>query len=273
MSAEGPRAAARLRASTVEHYVDAALYDHEYRRRRADVNFYRRLAARLAPEALLELGCGSGRVLVPLLRDGHRVVGVDLSRTMLRRLSERLGRLRPSVRSRATLLQGDFRELPLGRRFPLVLLPFNAFLHLYTRDDVERFFASLRRVLAPGGRFAFDVLNPDLEWLVRDPHKRWSRTRFKDPSTGETYVYSTNHLYDSATQINWIRLYYDPVVTPGEPAPPSRVVRLAHRMYYPEELLLLLGHYGLTVEERWGGFAGEPFDDAAEEQVLVCRLG
>lgn len=205
----------RLERGTVEHYLDPLLYDHEYRRRRADVNYYRALVGgRLVPlgprpPSVLELGCGSGRLLLPLLRDGHAVTGVDLSTPMLRRCQERLDRLPPSLRARATLVRGDFRELRLGRRFSLVLCPFNAMMHLYTRQDLEAFLAVVRAHLAPGGRFAFDVMNPDLEWLMRDPGHRWARTRFKDPRDGRTYYYSTNHVYDRVTQVNHIRLYYD----------------------------------------------------------------
>ena len=65
------------------------------------------------------------------------------------------------------------RRLPRRRSsaaaFALVICPFNAFMHLYTREDVERFLAVVRAHLAPGGLFAFDVLNPDLAWLSRDP--------------------------------------------------------------------------------------------------------
>lgn len=186
---------AQLRAGTVEHYEDPWLYDHEYRRRRADVNFYRALAAAHGRH-VLELGCGSGRVLEPLCRDGARVVGLDASQPMLRRCAERLARLRPAARARAHLARGDFRRFALARRFPLVICPFNAMMHLYTRDDFARFLACVRAHLAPSGIFAFDVLNPDLRWLTRDPTRRWSRTRFKDPRTGRAYHYTTNYVYD-----------------------------------------------------------------------------
>ncbi len=66
-------------AGSREHYADAALYDYEYRRRRADVTFYRELA-REHPGPILELGAGSGRVTVALARDGHDVVAIDQSR-------------------------------------------------------------------------------------------------------------------------------------------------------------------------------------------------
>ena len=277
-----------LHAATLEHYADAELYDHEYRRRRADVNWYRDLARRLVGAGkgeVLELGCGSGRLLVPLVRDGQRVTGVDLSKPMLRRCEERVGRLPAAARARATLTQGDFRDLALGRRFPLVVTPFNAMMHLYNRADVERFLAVVKAHLAPGGTFAFDVMNPNLSWLTRDPHKRWARTRFKDPRTGKTWFYSTNHDYDAAAQLNWIRIYYDeePVGARAAAEGPatgrslpqrvrSRVIHLAQRQFFPEELLSLLHYNGFTVDKRDGGFAGEAFVSESDSQVCTCSI-
>src|SRR5207244_8029699 len=103
-----------LVAGTREHYDDPALYDFEYRRRRADVNHYRRLAGELASGApLLELGCGTGRLLAPLCRDGHRVVGLDLSAAMLARARARADGLPRSAKGRALLLRADMRDFSL----------------------------------------------------------------------------------------------------------------------------------------------------------------
>src|SRR5579872_1344764 len=93
-------------AGAVEPFQDAALYDWEYRRRRDDVRFYRTLAdERGGP--VLDLGCGTGRLLLPLLRDGHVVVGLDRSGPMLARAAARVGRLGASARGRALLLRAD----------------------------------------------------------------------------------------------------------------------------------------------------------------------
>lgn len=273
-----------LFAGTREHYVDAALYDHEYKRRKDDVRYYRRLAEEVGLSStaeVLELGCGSGRLLVPLARDGHRVTGVDLQRTMLRRCEERLERAGRAARARATLVQGDFRALELRRRFPLIVCPFNAFMHLYTRADVERFLAAVRRHLRPGGLFAFDVMNPDLAWLSRDPQRRWARTRFRHPKTGERMIYTTNLIWDGALQIAFMRIYYQPERGGRERLGPRRrrggrqaekIVRLTHRYFFPLELEALLHYNGFRIEAHDGDFAGGELETASEEQVLRCRL-
>ena len=97
---------------------------------------------------------------------------------MLRRCSSRVARLPAAARDRSQLIRADFRQLSLGRRFPLVICPFNAFQHLYHRRDVERFLASVRAHLQRGGRFVFDVMNPDLRWLSRDSERRWARRKW-----------------------------------------------------------------------------------------------
>jgi len=262
------RLAAALAAGSSEHYEDAALYDHEYKRRRDDVRWYRALAHEElgkpgAGKTILELGCGSGRTLIPLARDGWRVTGVDASQKMLDRCQARLAR---AGATDVRLVRADFRELALGRRFPLVICPFNAFMHLYSRDDVERFLAVVHAHLAPGGLFAFDVLNPDLGWLSRDPTRRWARTRFRHPRTGKITYYSTSLTYDAALQIAFMRIYYEPA-RGGR----ARMVRLTHRQFFPVELADLLHYNGFVVEAHEGGFAGEALVPESEEQVLRCR--
>src|SRR3954470_6009095 len=102
-----PRRARRGKAASpprADPFEDAVLYDWEYRRRRDDVRFYTTLAdERGGP--VLDLGCGTGRLMLPLLRAGHVVVGVDRASAMLARAAARVRRLGPSVRQRALLLR------------------------------------------------------------------------------------------------------------------------------------------------------------------------
>jgi SAM-dependent methyltransferase len=256
-------------AGSREHYADADLYDYEYRRRRADIAFYRGLASGLlgGPGEVLDLGCGSGRLTLALARDGHRVVGVDQSPQMLAGLAGRLARAPASVRARVSAVPGDLRDFDLGRRFPLVVAAFNVVEHLYTRPEVTAFLGQVARHLTPGGHLAFDVQMPDLAWLLRDSSKRWARTKFTHPRTGEKLLYSTNHDYDAVGQIAIIRIYYEPADGRGR----TRVVKLTQRKFFPAELETLLWASGFQLVERYGDFQGSPLDGNAESQVIVCR--
>ncbi len=264
-------------AGSREHYEDAVLYDHEYRRRRADVTFYRELAKKRGAGRILELGAGSGRVTIALARDGHEVVAIDRSPQMLDRLRARVAKLPKAVARRIDVRQGDLRDFWVGEQFPLAIAAFNVLEHLYTRGEVDVCLRRVRAHLQPGGAFAFDVQLPDMFWLMRDPNKRWARTRFTDPTTKRAMYYSTNHDYDPISQIALIRLYYEPVDGKG----PNRVVKLSQRKFFPAELEALVAHAGFRLVERYGDFAWRPLmligDDAPpvdgkvpESQVLVC---
>jgi SAM-dependent methyltransferase len=300
-----PRLSADLIADLVdagsrEHYADAALYDYEYRRRRADVVFYRDLARKRLGTGgrILELGAGSGRVTIPLARAGFDVVAMDGSPAMLAKLRARVAALPSAVANRITVVEGDLRDFVIPQRsgartaksdvrtaksgartaksggqttkleqFPLVIAVFNVLEHLYTRVEVDACLRCVAAHLAPGGAFAFDVQLPDLAWLLRDPTKRWAKTRFTDPTTGRAMYYSTNHDYDPVGQIALIRLYYEPVDGKG----PTKIVKLSQRKFFPAELEALVAHAGLRVVERYGDFGWRPLDGLAESQVLVCE--
>jgi SAM-dependent methyltransferase len=252
-----------------EHYRDTALYDHEYRRRRDDVRHYVGLAQRLLGSRgrILELGCGTGRVTVPLARAGFEVTALDHEPAMLAALTERQRKLPAAVAARITPVTGDLRDFALGRRFDLVIAAFNVVEHLYTRVEVDACLRAVRRHLRPGGHLAFDVQLPDPAWLARDASRRWARTRFTHPVTGEVLYYSTNHDYDPVSQIVVIRIYYTP-----ERRGRERVVVLSQRKFFPAELEALVAHAGLRVVERHGDFEGGPLGPGSESQVMLCAV-
>src|SRR6185503_6652220 len=133
-----------------EHFADAALYDFEYRRRRADVTFYRSLAkTRGGP--VLDLACGSGRLLVPLLRDGHLVVGLERAPTMLARAAARLRRLPAARRRKGLIVRGDLRAFAFRPRFSLAVCAFHSVQHLMDDDELLAFLRCARAALRPGG--------------------------------------------------------------------------------------------------------------------------
>ncbi len=133
-----------------------------------DVEFYLAMA-RETRGPVLELGCGNGRVLLPLARAGIQVTGMDLSRPMLGVLAERLARDDEAVRRRATLSYGDMCDFDLGDRFALIIIAFRSFQMLLTPEDEQRCLDCCQRHLDAGGRLVIDIFDPLLDLLVPDP--------------------------------------------------------------------------------------------------------
>jgi SAM-dependent methyltransferase len=241
-------------------------YDHAYRAHTRDIAFYVAQAQR-SRGPVLELGAGTGRITLPLLRAGVQVTAVDQSEPMLARARERMARLRAADRARVHLVRADLRQLKLNERFALVIAPFNLFMHLYERSAVERALEVVRRHLRPDGRFVMDVLMPDLGVLRRDPARFYRCRPVFDPSDGHRYAYAESFDYAAATQIQTVQMHFQRLDKPDV----ERKTPLSLRYFFPEELLALLHYNGFTVLQRYGDFAGGELGPDSESQVIVAR--
>jgi SAM-dependent methyltransferase len=178
----------------------ARFYDGDYAHFRTpsgDVAFYVEEALR-SKGPVLELGCGTGRVLVPIAREGIAITGIDASEAMLSRLRAKL--------PQAEVVLGDMRDVDLGRRFALVTMPFRAIAHVERADDHVRVFENVRRHLAPDGRFVFDFFHPKLALLAAPRPERLDFER----ADGDRRVrrYSTTDPHPSR-QVNDVTLRWE----------------------------------------------------------------
>jgi SAM-dependent methyltransferase len=204
-----------------------------------------------------------------MARAGVDVTGIDLSAPMLASLRACLRSEPDEVRRRITLRRGDMRSARLGRRFPLVVCPFNAFLHLYVRRDVERFLARVREHLTPRGELCFDVSMPEPVELARDPARPHFAPRFRYPSPdgkGPLIRYSERFDYDRVRQVLFVAMEF----APNDGTEPW-MTPLAHRQFFPQELDALLHYNGFAITERHGDFDGSPLDAKSATMILHCR--
>lgn len=248
------------------HYEDGQYYDQAYRLRRHDVRFYTDLALK-SGGPVLELGVGTGRVALAIAKAGIEIVGVDPMEPMLSRARKRIESLPRAVRERIELRKGTLERLRLRRKFPLVIAPFNVWMHLYTRREIERGFATVRHHLEARGRFAFDVLLPDPVSLARDPSKRYRGGEVPHPRDGDRYRYSEYFRYDPLSQIETVLMDFE---HPGD-ADRSFCTPLTQRQFFPAELEALLHYNGFAVQSHTGDFDGGPISAATESQVIVAR--
>ncbi len=257
-----------LEAGTSAHYEDPAYYTQAYTDRTYDVRYYVELAAACGGP-VLEYGCGNGRITIPIARAGVPVTGVDLSTPMLRDLRARIAREPPEVASRIELRRGDMRRARLGRRFPLVICPFNALLHLYARADVEAFLARAREHLAPRGELVFDVSMPEPAELAREPSRAYHTPRFRYPdsrASAGVVRYSERFDYDKVRQILFVSMEFAPVGGGARWTTP-----LAHRQLYPQELEALLHYNGFRIASLSGDFSDEAPTNETVTLVYRCR--
>ncbi|MEO0324196.1 MAG: class I SAM-dependent methyltransferase [Myxococcota bacterium] len=256
-----------LREGSESHYRDAAYYDQAYRRRQRDREWYVAFAQeRLAPGArILELGCGTGRIGLALAEAGFSVLGVDAMAPMLARAEARRAKRPRRVRERLAFVRGDLRRVRLGERFDLVISPFNVFMHLYERRDVEQALATVAAHARRGARFAFDVLLPDPVSLGRDPERVYRVGHVS--RSGVRYRYRERFCWDPMAQVQHVDLAFLGVEDPTD----FELQTLTHRHFFPRELEALLHYNGFAIERHEGDWDGEALAPFHESQVIVAR--
>ena len=223
-----------IHPGALSHYADPEAYQRRYAGREEDVSYYVR-ASRRADGAVLEYGCGNGRVTLALARAGVKVTGVDASRFMLDDLRRRLALEPREVRRRVRLVQGDMRTQRLSRRFRLVIMPFNVFGHLYDRRDVELLLGQVRKHLQPGGRLLFDIYLP-----------RFSEIAATLPG----------YHYDPLSQLLTVHFDGDPPTV------------LTLRQFFPQELYMLLRYNKFTRVRMQADFTQKSIDEDTDSLVV-----
>jgi len=229
---------------------------------RHDIGFY--VDEAKAAGRVLEVGCGTGRILVPIARAGGEVTGIDSSSQMLERCRTRLAAEPAAVQGRATLVQHDMRTFNLGVTYPLIIAPFRVVQHLTTVDDQLRFLDAVARHLAPGGRFIFDVFNPRFDKLVGADGVEREDTpeqRLPDGRTlRRTYRIVRVRWLDQVSESELI--YY----VDGK----RYVHAFEMRWYLAAELRNLLARAGFRAREIYGDFQRGPLVDGCPEMVVVA---
>jgi SAM-dependent methyltransferase len=219
--------------------------------------FYRELAQHTGGP-ILELACGTGRITIPLARDGHEVTGLDVSSAMLRQAQAKAGSL--NVR----FVQANMRNFDLGQRFPLIIVSCNSLAHLTTNADLQAALTRVRKHLTSTGLFAFDIVNPDVGVLARS-HSECVRLDIR-PNPSSVIAIEEFATYDPVRQIRAARLR---VVCPDGPT--SEIAPLQLRLLFPQELPLLLERVGLQLITRYGDFSRNPLASDSLNQVCIVR--
>ena len=211
---------------------------------------------------ILDVGCGSGRLIIPIAQSGAEVWGIDLSAAMLwaaRSKAHAAGLQIP-------LSEADMRSFHLSQRFATILIAGNALLHLLMADDILQCLKTVRRHLREDGRLIFDVSKWDLAVLARDASERHPVMVVRHPQHGEVSI-EESACYDAATQVRDITWFLSTPSTPD-----FQLIEYRLRVIFPQELPLLLDLAGFRLETRYGEFTRVPFDTSSPRQVCICSL-
>jgi len=246
----------------------APFYDIEHAHFDEDVDLYLNFAEVRGVHGgpLLELACGSGRLLAPLARAGYSVTGVDASARMLelaRRALEAEG-----LTSRCGLMQQDMGVLQLGQKFQMAFVALGSFAHLCTRKEQRQALAGVHAHLTAGGTFILDISNGDVRYMESMSGQvlhqgTWTMddgtllTHFVSPaSAASAHLLELTHFYDQHKQGEAVR---------------RTIIRTQLYLFERGEMELLLESAGLAVKEVYGDYDLSPFENDSPRMIFVAE--
>ncbi|MFW6243193.1 MAG: class I SAM-dependent methyltransferase [bacterium] len=212
---------------------------------------------------ILELGCGTGKITIPLANNGFEITALDNSEKMIKMGKKKIKNKQVKI----NWILADMRNFNIDKKFSTVIIPSNNLTHLINRNDIESCFNSIKQHLKKDGKLIIDIFNPNLDILTRDSNKRYLFAKFKDPETQKQIKVEENNVYDKKRQINNINYYYK---LPNKDDEIKE--KLSLRVYFPSEINNLLHYNGFVIKEKYGDYDKNNFKSSSAKQLIICTL-
>jgi ubiquinone/menaquinone biosynthesis C-methylase UbiE len=244
----------------------ASFFDLDYQDVNADLYMIQSFAARCG-SPILELGCGTGRVLLPLAQAGYRVTGVDSSPAMLEiaRTKAAAGK----VQGHVTLIEQDMKVLSLDQRFNLAYAVINSFAHLLSLDDQLACLYRVHDHLLPGGLVVLDLMNPDMGRLLESNGQVSLEKVIADPERGHNLMKFYAVQADVRQQILHVTIYVDEI--DGDGRVHRSLLPYSMRYLFPGELEMLLRSAGFQIEAIYGSYDLDELTAESDRMIAVAQ--
>ena len=253
----------------------ARFYDGDYRDYSDDIPLVLK-TARKAGRTALELGCGTGRVLLPLAEDGCHVIGLDKSAALLAIARRKLAKHGYASEAAADgpapvrLVQADMTSFRLAERdIDFALVVSNTLMHVTTQARQLKALQCAHRHLRVGGLFLIDLFNPDVAYLEAIAGIQELADWWEDGESGATVLKWSTRTVDAARQLQETVFVYEEVFPDGRNAQTRLAFPL--RFWWPDEGAMLLEQAGFVVDELYGDFDGSPYRPDSERLIFIAR--
>ncbi|MGD9906183.1 MAG: class I SAM-dependent methyltransferase [Vicinamibacterales bacterium] len=225
--------------------------------------FWLRMTAAVRGD-VLELGCGTGRVTMPLAHEGVRVVGVDRSAPMLARALRRVRRQRRGVAPR--LVRADIRRLPFpAAAFPMAIAPYGILQSLLSERDLKAALADVARVVAPDGFLGLELVADLPAWS--EYSRRVSLRGRRSPGGSQvTLVESVRQ-----DRARGLTIFDQEFVERRGRSTRRHAFALTFRTLSVPQMTRRLAAAGFRVEAVLGDYQGGPWDPRAEVWIVLAR--
>ena len=223
-----------------------------------DIPFYKKYCLQ-ANGDVLEICSGTGRLTIPLAKEGINITGVDFTESMLKKAKIKAEKENLNI----DFIKGDMRNFNLNKKFPLVFIPFNSIQNIYSIEDVENTFRTVKKHLNDDGLFILDIFNPSIDLMAKRSGKTTEVTQFIRDDGIKVRITETSN-YESESQINRVEWTHHI----GEK---KYIDKLDMRCFYPLEMDALLKYNGFKIIAKFGDFEENEFNSKSMKQIFLCK--
>lgn len=245
----------------------ARFYDAETSDKTDDLILYSRLADEYEGD-ILDVGCGTGRVLIHLAQEGYQVYGIDNDRAMLDRFEHKL-RIYPHLRDNIKVIEGDALTHKLTQKFSLILLTYNALMHFQEQDDQIQLLEQLRKWIGDDGLLVIDLPNAGDVFGSQDTDSVIMERTFLEPETGHMVMLQSVSYLDRVSQVLQVDWIYDEI--DGDGNLKRLVAPHTLRYYFYAEINLLLKLCGFDIVDVFGDTDESPFEEGCERMIVYAK--
>lgn len=209
----------------------------------------------------MELACGTGRLTIPIAKEHHDIMGLDISKPFLKHAEKKASEEDIYI----DWIRGDMRRFSFEKNFGLIFVSYNSIHHILTLDALERVLKNVKEHLKKDGRFIVEFFNPDLEILNRDPEEKHESATYQDPDSGGEIKIMEKTRYHRARQLIDLTWFYES----GDEVLMTREWTI--RAWFPKEVDTVLKYNGFKIEHKYGDFDKTPFTNNSGQQIIVCK--
>jgi ubiquinone/menaquinone biosynthesis C-methylase UbiE len=225
--------------------------------------------ARKCSSPVLELACGTGRVLIPLAKEGFEATGLDSNESMLKKAKEKIKKEPQEVQNRIKLIKSDMANFQIKKKFNLILIVFNSFQHLLTIQDQDNCLKCIHRHLTDNGRLIITVFYPDLtrpEGVLRKEHFKIVQDYPEKGDKTELLCYQYFNHKKQETDVSYL-------LDTQKPNGQLQRKKMSFTIHYffPTEFERMLISNGFVVEELFGNFDKSQFTGKSPLMIFVAR--
>ena len=242
--------------------ISPQTYDDQFWWKKDDIEFWKKLFYS-KNKTILELAAGTGRLGIPLVREGLNYTGVEISSEYCKYANLRLNKINQSSK----IINDDMRTFNLNNKFDFIFIGFNSLLHLLIEKDVNSFLKSIKKHMNKSSLFYIDILVPNPLFLYRPKNVALRVLEFEDSQNHKTIFVDEMLDYDKKLEIaniTWIYSKTDENILFD--------FQFKMRMYYPDTINRLLIDNGFYIKNIWGDYNKNNVTEESVLQIYECHI-